>query len=250
MFLVTWVMHLAPQPILSDKLTGSDRACLSKSRYFPNTMAVTRAVGHGRESVCQYPVTHCGAVAGTDSVPCLCSKDRARAGVPSGIPWGSAAVSDCLAGWPLARSHASRSSPSPPAAEPLESQRLTLRLSLPPTSRVGQSRVASQSRVSGMWLVQCVQALLRIASSWGCFCGRRYWPCKELGARKTGTLLLAEGWGTWFCLMNLLTTVKLLTTDGHLSDLFPQWLHDRTGTLLLSSATNEDFTTEMKHTWG
>ena len=47
----------------------------SKSRYFPNTLAVTRAVSHGSEPVCQGHVTPGGAVADTNSLQCLYSKN-------------------------------------------------------------------------------------------------------------------------------------------------------------------------------
>ena len=55
-------MHLALQPIFVRLLD------YSKSRFFPNTMAVTRAVCHGQESMCQGPVSHGGAVTDTNGI--------------------------------------------------------------------------------------------------------------------------------------------------------------------------------------
>ena len=50
----------------------------SKSRYSLNTMAVTRAAGHGRAPACQGPVTHGGAVADTTAYSVCIPKSRHR----------------------------------------------------------------------------------------------------------------------------------------------------------------------------
>ena len=67
-------MHLALQPILLDKQTTATS---------PITMAVTRAVSHGRESVYQCPETHGGSDKEPISIACLYSKDAS----PRPLAW-------------------------------------------------------------------------------------------------------------------------------------------------------------------